>query len=341
MRFDIALPNCMEGFLVPSQFAGPAEIIRFAQEAERLGYDALWGFDFTTPTSLMHAPTSEEIRVEAEAFPDPAPPNWYELMISLACVATATRRIKLGTGVIVAPIREPVMLAKQAATLDQFSNGRFLFGLGLGGYRQEFEAIRPRERGAHRGRMLDEILEALYRLLAHEDREVSFEGRYVEFHGVNLNPKPMQDPLPIYLAADTPGPLERAAKWGHGVMVRAAEFASSREVLVPALERHGKDPARYDVAAWADLSTERTRDAAVARFRNSRLGRFRRNLDLDDVVRDHWIGTPEEIIEKLVRQKRQGIDHVILMHTATDTFAEMMEQTQIFAEEILPVVNSA
>ena len=74
---------------------------------------------------------------------------------------------------------------------------------------------------------------------------------------------------------------------------------------------------------------------------NSRLGRFRRNLDLDDVVRDHWIGTPEEIIEKLVCQKRQGIDHVILMHTATDTFAEMMEQTQIFAEKILPVVNSA
>ena len=105
----------MEGFLVPSQFAGPAEIIRFAQAAERLGYDALWGFDFTTPTSLMHAPTSEEIRTEADAFPDSAPSNWYELMITLACVATATRHIKLGTGVIVAPVREPVMLAKQAA----------------------------------------------------------------------------------------------------------------------------------------------------------------------------------------------------------------------------------
>ena len=341
MRFDIALPNCMEGFLVPSQFAGPAEIIRFAQEAERLGYDALWGFDFTTPTSLMHAPTSEEIRTEADAFPDSAPSNWYELMISLACVATATRHIKLGTGVIVAPVREPVMLAKQAATLDQFSNGRLLFGLGLGGYRQEFEAIRARERGVHRGRMLDEILEVLHALLAHEDRELSFKGEYVEFDGVNLNPKPVQDPLPIYLAADTPGPLQRAAKWGHGVMVRASEFASSREVLAPALERNGKDPTHYDVAAWADLSTERTHDAAVERFRNSRLGRFRRNLDMDDVMRDHWIGTPEEITEKLVHQKRQGIDHIILMHTATDTFAEMMEQAQVFAEEVLPIVKSA
>ncbi len=72
MRFDIALPNCMEGFLVPSQFAGPAEIIRFAQAAEGLGYDALWGFDFTTPTSLMHAPTSEETRIEAEGLRTPS-----------------------------------------------------------------------------------------------------------------------------------------------------------------------------------------------------------------------------------------------------------------------------
>ena len=341
MRFDIALPNCMEGFLVPSQFAGPAEIIRFSQEAERLGYDALWGFDFNTPTSLMHAPASEEVKTEAAAFPDSMPPNWYELMISLACVATVTQRIKLGAGVIVAPIREPVMLAKQAATLDQFSNGRFLFGLGLGGYRQEFEAIRPRERGAHRGRMLNEILEALHGLLANEDRELSFKGEYVEFNGVNLNPKPVQDPLPIYLAADTPGPLKRAAKWGHGVMVRASEFASSREVLAPALEGYGKDPAHYDVAAWADLSTENTHDAAVERYRSCRLGRFRRNLDIKDVVKDHWIGTPDEIIEKLVRQKQQGIDHIILMHTAADTFTEMMEQTRVFAEEILPVVKSA
>ena len=341
MRFDIALPNCMEGFLVPSQFAGPAEIIRFAQEAERLGYDSLWGFDFNTPTSLMHAPTVDDVKVKAPAFPDPTPSNWYELMISLACVASVTERIKLGTGVIVAPIREPVMLAKQAATLDRFSNGRFLFGLGLGGYRQEFEAIRPRERDAHRGRMLDEILEALHGLLAHEDRSISFKGEYVEFSEVNLNPKPLQDPLPIYLAADTPGPLERAAKWGHGVMVRASEFLNSREVLAPALERHGKDPARYDVAAWADLSTDRNHSAAVKRYRDCRLGRFRRNLDMDAVVEDHWIGTPDEITEKLVRQKHQGIDHVILMHTATDTFAEMMEQAQIFAEEIMPVVKSA
>lgn len=341
MRFDIALPNCMEGFLVPSQFAGPAEIIRFAQEAERLGYDALWGFDFNTPTTLMHAPTADEVKVEASAFPDATPSNWYELMISLASIASVTQRIKLGTGVLVAPIREPVMLAKQAATLDQFSNGRFLFGLGLGGYRQEFEAIRPRERKAHRGKMLDEILEALQSLLAHGDREVSFKGDYVEFNGVNLNPKPVQDPLPVYLAADTPGPLERAAKWGQGVMVRASEFGSSREVLRPALERHGKSLADYDVAAWADLSTEKTHDAAVARYRDCRLGRFRRNLDMRAVVEDHWIGTPEEIIEKLVNQKRGGIDHVILMHTATDTFEEMMEQAQVFAEDIMPVVKSA
>ena len=326
---------------MPSQFAGPAEIIRFAQEAERLGYHAVWGFDFTTPTSLMHAPTADKVKVPVSAFPDPTPSNWYELMISLACVSTATKKIKLGAGVVVAPIREPVMLAKQAATLDQFSDGRFLFGLGLGGYREEFEAIRPREHNAHRGKMLDEILEALQSLLAHENKEVSFNGDYVEFEGVKLNPKPVQDPLPIYLAADSPGPLQRAAKWGQGVMVRASEFARAKELLTPSLEHHGKDLNDFDLTAWADLSTEKTHDAAVERYKNCRLGRFRRNLEIQSLVEDHWIGTTTEIIEKLVGQKRQGMDHFILMHTAADTFQEMMEQAQIFAEDVIPAVISA
>ena len=189
--------------------------------------------------------------------------------------------------------------------------------------------------------MLDEILEALQSLLAHEDKEVGFNGDYIEFEGVNLNPKPVQDPLPIYLAADSPGPLRRAAKFGQGVMVRASEFGRARELLTPALKQYGKDLTDFDLTAWADLSTEKTHDAAVERYRDCRLGRFRRNLDMQGVVEDHWIGTTTEIIEKLVRQKRQGMDHFIVMHTATDTFEEMIEQSQIFAEEVIPVVKSA
>ena len=173
MKFDIALPNCMEGFLVPANFAGPAELVRFAQEAEQLGYYALWGFDFTAPVSDLRGRPS-----------DGAEPNWYELMITLASLSGVTKTIKLGAGVVIIPLRDPVILAKQSATLDQFSNGRFLLGLGLGGSREEFVTVRPRSRGAHRGNMLDEKLDALELLLNGDGPGLLFRQiRGVREHG--------------------------------------------------------------------------------------------------------------------------------------------------------------
>ena len=118
MKFDICLPNAMEGFLAPAGFAGPKDIEKFAREAERLGYNALWGFDFLNPTPDMG------ITNDTKA-------NWYELMTTLAYLACVTDRIRLVSGVVVLPNREPVLLAKQIATVDQFSNGRLDVGIGL------------------------------------------------------------------------------------------------------------------------------------------------------------------------------------------------------------------
>ena len=177
----------------------------------------MWGTDFITPTKGM-------------GIPDTHPPSWYELLISLAYVAALTDRIKLGTGVILLPYRDPIILAKQVATLDQYSGGRVLLGLGLGG-REEFEAIRPRERKAHRGKIMDEGLEALSLLLSHDEGEVSFKGQYVEFQGVNLHPKPVQNPLPIYVPGRTPDALHRIARWGLGFLMRASDVRGRLDAL--------------------------------------------------------------------------------------------------------------
>ena len=220
MKFDICLPNGMEGLLVPAPYAGPKEIAKFAREAERLGYHAVWGFDFINPTPL-------------ESIPDIETPNWYELMTTLAYVSAVTERLRLVAGVIVLPNREPVLLAKQAATVDQFSNGRLHLGIGLGG-RGEFESIQPRERGAYRGDMVDEKLEALQLLLSHSNEPASYKGKYVEFQGVNLNPKPVQDPLPMFTAAETPAPLRRAAKWGLSPVVRDKDLVERKQAAAAA-----------------------------------------------------------------------------------------------------------
>ena len=130
---------------------------------------------------------------------------------ALTAVAALTRRIKVGTCVIVVPLREPVLLAKQAATADLFSNGRFIFGVGVGAYREEFEAVYPDRKGQHRGSIHEEGLEALTRLF--RDRRASFEGRYFKFQDVELYPKPRQQPLPMWTSGNTRVAAERAGRW--------------------------------------------------------------------------------------------------------------------------------
>ena len=329
MKFDIALPNCMEGFLVPANFAGPEELVRFAQDAERLRYYAVWGFDFTAPVSELRGPDADE-----------GEPNWYELMISLASLVGVTKTIKLGAGVVIMPLREPVILAKQSATLDQFSNGRFLLGLGLGGSREEFVAVSPRSRGAHRGNMLDEKLDAL-ELLLNSDGPVSYSGKYVEFGSMELSPKPVQRPLPIYMAAHGEASLRRTAKFGLGPMVRDPETPQVLKALAPMLEKNGRTVSDIDFCVWADLRVERDHDLAVKHYQDSRLGYFRRSIPTEELVAGHWIGTPEEIAERLVGLTKTGVDHFIVMHTATDDFQDMLEQSEFFAKEIMPLVENA
>jgi alkanesulfonate monooxygenase SsuD/methylene tetrahydromethanopterin reductase-like flavin-dependent oxidoreductase (luciferase family) len=316
----------MEGFLVPAPFAGPKEITRFAQEAERLGYHAIWGFDFINPQARLSIPDSET-------------PNWYELMTTLAYVSAVTDRLRLVAGVIVLPNRDPVLLAKQAASVDQFSNGRLHLGIGLGS-RPEFESIQPRSRGAHRGNMIDEKLEALKLLLSQENKPVSYKGEYVEFQDVNLNPKPVQNPLPMFIAAETPAPLRRAVKWGVTPILRDKDLVERKRQLEPLLEEYYKSLKDIELAVWADISIVTTTKKAVEKYMDCRMGHFR-NQDAETLLRDHWIGTVDEVAEKLVRIKNEGVDHVVAMHTATDTFEEMMEQAQLFAEEVKPLVEKA
>ncbi len=331
MLFDVEVPTCREGIFVPPGFGGPKEIVQTIREAERLGYNAVWGTDFVNPAPSMGIPSGP-------------PPNWYEVMMSLAYAAAVTKTIKLATGVVLLPYRDLVILAKQVATIDRFSNGRFLLGLGLGGFRDEFEAIKPREKNSHRGRMFEEGLEALRLLLSHEQKEVSYKGEYVEFHNLNLNPKPVQDPLPMYVPGKTAESVERIARLKLGYMIRSFDAKERLEALRPALEKQGSDISAIDVVAEAQMSLAKTREHAIEKYKNSRLGyRFKAQQpgNIDKLVAANWIGTPNEVAGKLVAAKRQGIQHFLVLHITGDTMPERLEQMQMFAEEVVPAVKTA
>ena len=146
---------------VPIPFSDPEVIIKIAQHAERLGYHSVWGND--------HMTTQHYVRAEF-----PVAPRFWEPLVTYAFVAANTTTLRFGTGILVLPMRRDiVVVAKQIATLDHFSGGRLEIGVGVGAYREEFEALWP-DAEVHRGDMVEEGVKALQLLFS--ERVASFDN---------------------------------------------------------------------------------------------------------------------------------------------------------------------
>src|SRR5437868_1613499 len=138
MQFDVEIPNAREGISSPVGSISCSDICDIAVHAEKLGFNGIWVNDFITPTPCY-------------GVPDKQPPAWHEPIVTLSYLAALTKKVTLGTAVIMAPFRDPIILAKELATLDRFSNGRVRLGLGIGMCRDELDTVRPRDKKIHRG----------------------------------------------------------------------------------------------------------------------------------------------------------------------------------------------
>ena len=325
VRFDIEIPTCREGVFVPCGFAAPEEVIECVKLAERLGYEAVWATDFLSPTPESGLSATER-------------PSWYEPMITLAYAAAQTSRIRLGTGIIILPYRDPVILAKQAATLDRLSKGRFLLGLGLGAWRSEFQAVAAWRGRAHRGNMAAEFTEVLRLLLDRDAGAVTFEGEYVGIRGVALDPKPVQDPLPFYMVGRNDVALDRIARFGNALMAPYAVAAERKRALAERVGAYGRTIDEFDVLAEGELRLANTREAAAAAYRESRFGQYRalHGVDIDRQIAAGWVGTPESVAEKIGAVAEQGIDHFNVLHVIGDTLEERFDQMRMFMEDVVP-----
>ena len=199
MRFGVGLPTATAGMMYPTPFASAADVVDIAVEAEQLGYFEVAGND--------HITTQQYVR---DSYP--VPPDFFEPLVTYGYIAARTSILRLMTGILVMPMRQPVLLAKQLATLDQLSGGRVMVGAGSGAYREEFVASQPHLAHAHRGRLLNESIEAVQLLF--RERRATYEGEYVAFNDVEMFPKPVQDVLPIYPAGNADASLRRAARYG-------------------------------------------------------------------------------------------------------------------------------
>jgi probable F420-dependent oxidoreductase len=187
------------------------EIIRsVAVAAERHGFARLWAGEHVV---MVDAPASRYPYAADGRIAVPADADWLDPMLALTYAAAVTTRIGLATGVLLLPEHNPVVTAKQAATLDVLSGGRLTLGVGIGWSADEFAALGvPFARRARRTAEYVAAMRAVWR-----DDVASFDGKFVGFNAIRVNPKPARDRrIPIVLGGNSDAALRRVAAWGDG-----------------------------------------------------------------------------------------------------------------------------
>ncbi len=335
MRVSAGLPTGMEGLTYPVPFSSPEDLARIALHAEKLGFDSVWGND--------HMTTQHYVRAEY-----PTPPRFWEPLVTYAYLAGITRTLRFGTGVIVLPMRRDiVVMAKQIATLDHFSGGRLEIGVGVGAYREEFEALHPGAPGK-RGDMVDEGLEALQKLFT--ERVASYDGRFYKFHDVELSPKPLQKRLPLYVGGNNVNNIRRTVQYADGWLpagVHVDRMRKDVQTLREMAEKAGRDPKTIEVAPQYIVHIGETHEAAVARFGESQMCKHLTSLRKSTLKEQgalkhediNLIGTVPEVVEKALAFKEAGVTHLLGLYFAANTVPELLDQMQVFAEEVIPRVK--
>lgn len=239
LDFGVAFAN-----VGPNASAGAATELAVAAEAA--GFESLWTADHVVVPagyrSIYPYDPTGRLPSEEAAFPDP--------LVWMAFVAAATSTLRLGTGILVLPQRNPLVLAKQVATLDHLAGGRVILGVGLGWLREEFDAIGVPFDG--RAERADEAVGAM-RALWTEGR-ASFHGRTVAFDDCVLRPRPPSGPVPVHVGGHTEAAARRAGRLGDGFFPFGVD-RQRLEALVATMRRAaedaGRDPSSLEVTVGA------------------------------------------------------------------------------------------
>jgi probable F420-dependent oxidoreductase len=331
-KFGIGIPNCREGLYFPPGFASPAQIVEIATQAEEWGYDSVWANDHYTAPNYV-----KELWKE--------PPNFYEPLITLSSVAAATKRVELAVAVVVLPMRDPLLLAKQASTLDAFSGGRLILGVGLGSYPEEFLAANPDSKVADRPRLLDERLAAL-RLLLSKNR-ATFKGKYTSFEGIELHPRRLRGSLPIYIGGNADKGIERAARFGDGWIptgLQPEEIADKAKLLRALTRRYGRGGAKMEVAPQFIVSISDTYERAVQLYKASTLfkhvsslgGSTFRGRSVEGAAMKNLTGTVDDVIDRVQAFIGAGVQQFSAMLFLARSLDEYRAAVRLFAREVLP-----
>jgi len=236
MKFGIVFANT-------GPYTRPEGALAIAKAAEDAGFDSLWTVEhvFVPVGYESDYPYDKSGRMPGkEDAPIPDPLIW------LSFLASATSTIKLGTGILIVPQRNPLVLAKECATLDVLSGGRLLLGVGAGWLEEEFDAIGVPFK--NRGRRLDDHIAAMRALWS--EGPSSFSGEFTEFANGYSYPKPAGGSIPIVIGGHSPAAAKRAGRLGDGFFPGRGSNSALAELFTlmrEAAEAEGRDPAAIEV----------------------------------------------------------------------------------------------
>jgi probable F420-dependent oxidoreductase len=215
--------------------AAPDAACQLAVLAEELGYDSIWAPEHVVlpDPRVKPSPMAPE-----EPIMDP--------LITLAAVAAVTRTVKLATGIVILPQRNPLVLSKELVSLDVLSAGRLLFGVGVGYLEPEMSAIGVSMRG--RGARTDEYLDAMHSLW--RDEKPEFSGQYASFAGVDARPRPVNGTIPIVVGGHSLGAHRRATRYHgwYGFALDRANTAEQIESLRTCLADAGRELSDLEIS---------------------------------------------------------------------------------------------
>jgi probable F420-dependent oxidoreductase len=289
------------GIPVSGSWATPRNIVTICRRAEELGYASLWSFQRTL------FPANDPIPAPYRAVLDPLTVSAY--------AAGATERARIGIAIVNVPYYSPVLLAKSLTTLDVLSDGRLDAGLGLGWNPDEFAAAgTSMERRGARAEEFIAVLRALW-----TDNPVEFHGEFYEVPPSYVDPKPVQQPVPVLLGGGAEAALRRAGRIADG-WVSASRFPADQvpgavAVLREAATDAGRDPDRLRVIIRASV---RVREADEDAQFTGTVDKIRRDMEnyaaagvtelFVDLNFDEQIGTPDADPEQSMRRAHAALE---------------------------------
>ena len=282
----------------------------FADTTVQMGFDAIW-----VPDTLI---TREHAL------------DWTPVV---GAFVEHTEEIMLGTCVVVVPLRYPAILAKQVATIDYMSGGRFVLGVGAGpraNRNLEAAGVDPRERGAR----TDEALQIMKGLWS--DEPFTHHGRFYDFEDMYMEPKPVQRPgPPIWVGGHSEGALRRVGRFGDGFMPTSLTPAVYQRAVMK-IERHceefGRDPANVTRALHLCFRVGENEEEASAQASEDMTNRMGRRVKI--LPHESALGTVDDCLRSIERFLSCGIEHIAVNPICKRP--EYMAQMEIFATQIMP-----